>query len=122
MGNYNSVASRFYTECPGIYVFKCICHSLHLCASEACKVLPRACEDIARNVYNEFKNSAKKIHKFREFQTFLDIKTHKILRPSQTRWLSLNAIVERMIEQWEALRLYFWNQRSTVRLLAIDQI
>lgn len=27
-----------------------------------------------------------------------------------------------MIEQWEALRQYFWNQRSTVRLLAIDQI
>ena len=27
-----------------------------------------------------------------------------------------------MVEQWEALRLYFWDQRSTVRLLAVEQI
>lgn len=84
--------------------------------------MPRACEDLARNVYNEFKNSAKRIHQFQEFQTFLDIKTHKILRPSQTRWLSLSVIVDRMLEQWEALRLYFWDQKSTARLLAIEQI
>lgn len=52
MGQHNSVASRFSDKCPGIYIFKCICHSLHLCASKACKKLPRSCEDLARNVYN----------------------------------------------------------------------
>lgn len=38
MGAHNSVSSRFRSECPGIFVIKCVCHSAHLCASEACKV------------------------------------------------------------------------------------
>ncbi|XP_034944545.1 uncharacterized protein [Chelonus insularis] len=99
MGNKNSVASRFEEQCPGIYIFKCICHSLHLCASEACKQLPRSCEDLARNIYNEFKNSAKRQFLFREFQSFLDTEIHKILRPAQTRWLSLSSVVNRIVEQ-----------------------
>lgn len=55
MGEHNSVASRFKEQCSGIVIMKCICHSLHLCASEACKKLPRTCEDLTRNTYNFFK-------------------------------------------------------------------
>lgn len=51
MGSENSVASRMKDLCPGLRVSKCICHSLHLCASEACKCLPRSCEGLARNIY-----------------------------------------------------------------------
>jgi hypothetical protein len=55
MGEFNSFASRLQSSCPGIKVFKCICHSLHLCASQACKQLPEKCEILARNIYNFFK-------------------------------------------------------------------
>lgn len=55
MGEHNSVASRFKDSCPGIVIFKCICHSLHICSSQACKNLPRSCEDLARNIYTFFK-------------------------------------------------------------------
>ncbi|CAH1736168.1 unnamed protein product [Aphis gossypii] len=41
MGQWNSVSSRFKEDFPGVMIQKCICHSLALCASEACKVLPR---------------------------------------------------------------------------------
>ncbi|KAJ8933660.1 hypothetical protein NQ314_013872 [Rhamnusium bicolor] len=54
MGQHNSVASRFRISCPGIIIFKCICHSLHICSSLACKCLPRTCEDLARNIYTFF--------------------------------------------------------------------
>ncbi|KAJ8960692.1 hypothetical protein NQ314_006032 [Rhamnusium bicolor] len=54
MGEYNSVSSRFKELCPGIFILKCICHSLHLCSSQACKSLPRATEDLARNIYTFF--------------------------------------------------------------------
>lgn len=57
MGEYNSVASRFKEQCPGIIVMSCICHSFAICANEACKKLPRTCEDLARNTYNFFKVS-----------------------------------------------------------------
>lgn len=57
MGRNNSVYSRFMEQCPGIKIVKCICHSLHICASEACKVLPRSIEDLARDIYAFFKVS-----------------------------------------------------------------
>lgn len=55
MGEHNLVASRFKQRCPGIIILKCICHSLHICSSQACKCLPRSCEDLARNIYTFFK-------------------------------------------------------------------
>ncbi|XP_043271187.1 uncharacterized protein [Venturia canescens] len=122
MGCNNSVASRFQSYCRGISIFKCICHSMHLCASEACKAFPRACEDLARNVYNFFKSSSKRQFELQQFQSFLDLKIHKMLHPSQTRWLSLEAVVKRLIEQWEALKLFFIEKRFTERLAAVDTI
>ena len=62
MGEFNSVASRFKEQCPGIVIMKCICHSLHLCSSQACKTLPRICEDLARNIYGFFKVSLQLMH------------------------------------------------------------
>jgi len=73
----------------GVYIQKYICHSLHLCSSAACKTLPRACNDLARDLFNYFKFSSKRISQFREFQEFYNVSPHQILRPSQTRWLSL---------------------------------
>ena len=48
MGEHNSVRSRLITYLPGITVFKCICHSIHICASEAAKMLPKRCEDLVK--------------------------------------------------------------------------
>lgn len=71
--------------------------------------------------------SGKKIDQLRECQVFLDTKSHKMLRPSQTRWLSLQVIfilniyyrgncefvdyfqtvVDRILENGDALILVF---------------
>lgn len=106
MGKHNSVVSRLKESCPGLFVMKCVCHSAHLCVSEACKSLPRACEDLTRNKYN-YLNSSKRQSEFKQFQSFLEIDLHKILHPAQTRWLSLCSVVSRLLEQWSALQLYF---------------
>lgn len=41
-----------------------------------------------------------------------------MLHPAQTRWLSLIAAVDRVVEQWGALKLYFtdarYNEKSTL--------
>jgi hypothetical protein len=39
----------------------------------------------------------------KEFQIFCNVDPHKILRPAQTRWLSLLSVVRRILEQWEPL-------------------
>ena len=100
MGRHNSVSSRLRNDLPGITRHRCICRSLHLCASEVCKQLPRQCEDLARGIYGYFKNSAKRVAELREFQDFCHVEPHKILKPSQTRWLSLTEVVKRISTQW----------------------
>lgn len=122
MGTHNSVASRLRAELPGIQIFKCICHSMHLCANEACKKLPRRCEDLARNVYAFFKHSAKRQSEYIEFQEFLNTKIHKLLHPSQTRWLSLLSVINRLLEQWESLKLFFSHQWLEERTVAAELI
>lgn len=122
MGCNNSVSTRFRQLCPGIVILKCICHSLHLCSSEACKELPPECETLARNIYNHFKTSSKRQSQLKAFQEFCDTKIHKILRPAQTRWLSLSSVVNRILEQWDALALYFddkWLEDHETRELHI---
>ncbi|KAF0716626.1 Uncharacterized protein FWK35_00027304, partial [Aphis craccivora] len=86
MGAHNSVASRMIQNFPGITIWTCICHSLHLCASEACKSLPQRCEELTRSIYSFFSMSSKRNAQFVQFQEFCSTPTHKILHPSQTRW------------------------------------
>ncbi|MPC26227.1 Zinc finger protein 862 [Portunus trituberculatus] len=107
MGKNNSVSSKFKDLCPGIFIMKCICHSAHLCASEACKELPQEVEQLAQDVHNSLKHSSKRLAQFSEFQDFTGAVKYKILSPSRTRWLSLTAVVKRMLEQWGPLQLYF---------------
>lgn len=121
-GQNLSLTALFAKDIPNLFVMKCICHSFHLCASYACKQLPRGVEDFARDVYNYLKNSPKRLDDYKEFQNYLDIKPNKILHPSQTRWLSLLPVVERLIDQLPALTLYFQNAVLVDRLLAAETI
>lgn len=72
-----------------IFVVGCICHSLHLCASAAAMKLPREIEDFVRDIYNYLSCSSKRLGEYQEFQEYVNVKPHALLRPSQTRWLSL---------------------------------
>lgn len=58
-GAQNSVSQKMKINFPGVYVMKCICHSLHLACSEACKKLSSRCEDLIHQIYNFFSHSSK---------------------------------------------------------------
>ncbi|XP_066962132.1 zinc finger protein 862-like [Macrobrachium rosenbergii] len=122
MGGNNSISSRLREVFPGLTVFKCICHSIHLCASESVKHLPRHCEDLIRNIFTHFAHSAKRKYELKLAQTFLDLKPHKILHACTNRWLSLHAAVERVLEQWDALKLYFSRIEDQERLKSVESI
>lgn len=107
VGQYNSVQTRLKSDIPNIFILKCICHSFSLCASSACGKLPRAIEDLIRNVHNYISNSPKRVDTLKEFQKFTHTPIHKLLHPAQTRWLSLESAVNRIIEQYNALVLFF---------------
>lgn len=88
MGTHNSLVSRLRDVTPGVLVIKCVCHSVHLCASQAASKLPRICEDMIRAIYTYFAHSAKRKHEFHEFQEYCEVKPHELLHVAQTRWLS----------------------------------
>ena len=90
---HNSVVSRLKEKIPSIFVMHCICHTAHLCASHACEKLPWTVEELMHDVYNYFCHSAKHQDEFRVVQYFSDVEPHKLLRPCQTRWLSLYSYV-----------------------------
>lgn len=60
---------------------------IHLVASHACVKLSNSLEDLCRNVYSFCE----------EPQSFHEVKPHKILRACQTRWLSLQVCVRRIL-------------------------
>ena len=122
MGNANSVASRLLKYFPGITIFKCICHSIHLCCSEAAKELPRPVEDLIRGIYSYFSISAKRTAEFKDYQVLHDLRPHKLLHPCQTRWLSLQSAVDRVLELWDALKSYFKNLEPIEKLPSLYQL
>lgn len=107
VGQRNSVFSHLKAELPEIALVKCSCHMIHLCASKACLELPRRVEDVLRNIGAHFSRSFSRQEKFKEFQLFFGTEIHRILLPSQTRWLSLEQCCSRVLEQYEPLKEYF---------------
>ncbi|CAH0551089.1 unnamed protein product [Brassicogethes aeneus] len=105
-GEYNSVYLLLKKDLPHSVSIKCSCHSIHLASSYACRKLPRSVEDLLRNIGSHFGRSFSRQEKFREFQLFFKVAVHKILSPAITRWLSLKACVDRVLEQYDALEAY----------------
>lgn len=106
-GPYNSVSQLLKSEFNFVQVVKCSCHLIHLVASKAALKLPKSVEDLCRDIYAHFHRSSKRQEVYKEFQAFYDAEPHKLLSPTQTRWLSLQECVNRILEQYEALKNYF---------------
>jgi len=67
-------------------------------------------------------HGAKRHADLKDFHYFTETAPHKLLRASQTRWLSLHSCVARMIEQWDALVYYFQMASQRDNLLVTKKI
>ncbi|KAH6935967.1 hypothetical protein HPB50_011869 [Hyalomma asiaticum] len=76
---------------------------------------------MAHDIFNYFL-SPKQTLAYKEFQRLADVKPHKLLHPSQTRWLSLHVVVTRLLEQMLALITFFKKAATEHRLLAAESI
>ena len=122
VGAHNSLSSHLKNEVSGLFMMRFLCHSFALCASNACLKLPKAVEDLARDVYSYFSCSPKRMGTLEEFQTFIRVKPHKMLHPCQARWLSLHMVVARLLEQYDALKLYSTDAVFSERIIACENI
>jgi len=121
-GEHNSIVEKLRRESPDCIFVKCVCHSIALAVSKVCATLPRTCEALVRDTYGYFSHSAKRKNSFNEFQQFTNSPQHNILKMYDIRWLSLNACVDRIIEQWEPLKLYFQGEYLVDRLLVSERL
>lgn len=90
IGIRNGVYAKFKSELPHIFGMGCICHSIDLCSSAASATLPSTIEQFVHDVYNHFAHSAKRKHNYEKYQEMHNVVKHAILRPCDTRWLSLD--------------------------------
>lgn len=104
---------------PHIQLIGCSCH---LCSSHACEKLPKAIEQFGRDIYNYFSNISKRCIELREMEIFAQEKPHKILQPSQTRWLSLQAVVDRILTHWNSFTLFFTRAVLEDKVLSAQNI
>jgi hypothetical protein len=106
-GAHHSVATILREKIKSIVTVKCNCHMSHLCSQKASLELPKICEDVVRGTCTHFSRSPKRRESFKRFQKLVECEEHMVVSPGQTRWLSLEYAVVRVLEQYDALVDYF---------------
>ncbi|KAI9552177.1 hypothetical protein GHT06_022514 [Daphnia sinensis] len=112
-GSRHSVSKLLTDEIPHILCVKCSCHSIHLCSHYASLKLPKTIEDVVRGICTHFSRSPKTRELYAKFQRLMDCEDHVFVSPGQTRWLTMEYAVNRVLEQYEALNEYFFELCKT---------
>lgn len=110
MGSKSGFQTLLKKDIPSVFVMGCVCHSFALCASHAVKMLPPYLESFLKNITFYFSRSSKRNRDFTLIQEVTKTETHKIPKLAQTRWLSRGNVIKIILEQWDALLLYFQSE------------
>lgn len=106
-GRLSSVSVLLGNDVPHLFVMKCVCHSLARCLFYAMGKLPAMIEKVIKNTYLYIRYSCKRLEHLKQIQCLLNLKMHKILKVCDTRWLSHKEAVQRILEQYIALKEFF---------------
>ena len=109
VGKDNGVYALLKREIPHLILIPCACHSIQLALSHSCKEeLPAHLEFIFSETHNWFHRSSIRQKCYNElYNTLYDEDPLKILQIAGTRWISIEPVCERVLNQWEALTEYF---------------
>ena len=99
--------TRVLQRQPNAFCLHCPCHAVHLCAVAAAKTLTDDVEQLLRDVVYHFEYSPKRRAALLDFQAAEGCDYHQLIKPASTRWLSLEACANRVLEQWDALLAFF---------------
>ena len=105
----SSVLTKLQEKNPAIVGVRCVCHSIQLAASKAVNTMPQNIDYLVHQTYNWFSFSTARQTAYQ--QIFAAINNGatplKIIAPSGTRWLSMYQCVNRILTQWDELKLHF---------------
>ena len=105
VGAKNGVDGIMKKKQPDLHLAGCPCHMLHNAAHKACTALPFNIDEVLVDTYYYLEKSSNCIAALEAFQE--DVKHHKILKHVSTRWLSVRKCIDRVLENWDALKLFF---------------
>jgi hypothetical protein len=118
IGRNNSIMTRVITLNPACYFMGCPCHLVHNVACRASGSLAKQSgfdvEDMCVDVFFYFEHSTKRKSLLAEFSDFCDIKYRKIVKHVNTRWLSLETAVQRMLDMFPATQSYFLSNSESI--------
>lgn len=105
--HFADVYTRLKKNVPHLILIRCVCHSLQIAISKATEnTLPRNIEFLIKKTYNWFANSS--IQQLNYAQVYRTVNNGqeplKILRVAETRWLSIEPAVKRILDQWTELK------------------
>ncbi|CAH2096404.1 unnamed protein product [Euphydryas editha] len=109
-GINNGVYKILKNDIPNLILIRCTCHSLQLAVSHASEhTLPINIEFLIRETYNWFAHSTKRKNEYQEIYETINCGEAplKILQVCDTRWLSIEPAVRRILAQWKELTLHF---------------
>ncbi len=129
IGEHKSLQRLLKNQYPNLTHIRCSCHSFDLAARHAMKnAMPSHLEVMIRDSYNWFSLSSLRQQKFQQIVELLGTESLcdddndeeneengeqrksrclKLLTLSDTRWLVLSDCIERILLQYEALKLHF---------------
>ena len=84
----------------------CIAHRIHIVCRKSVAAMPVEIHELPVVLYYWFKKSSKRQVGRVRMQEFCGVVQHKLLKPSDTRWLAMQQISDRLSEQWVSLRSY----------------
>lgn len=111
-GRFKSVIKYIKEKNPSIIFNGCACHLIHLAAQHSSKELDLALEEFLVDIYFYIKKSSKRLESLKLCQELSDVEVHKILKYGSTRWLSMDRVINRILEQWEPLKMFFCKKET----------
>ncbi|XP_066587622.1 protein FAM200A-like [Prorops nasuta] len=103
IGRNDPFKTRLLNIRPQLIIMPCICHSSALTASSACKTLPNECTIFIKKIVSFINGSTKRFAIFKEFQESFENNTKNLVKYGETRWLSRQKCIERILEKWDTI-------------------
>lgn len=124
-GVNNGVYVKLKAENPSLLLIRCTCHSLQLAVSHAAKeYLPRHLEVLIKDCYNWFSHSSLRQMKYKKLYAMMNdgMKPLKLVQLSDTRWMSIEAAIVRVLKQWDELKTHFECARREEKCYTAEQL
>ena len=107
MGSKKGVMSYVLKKNASCKIIGCPCHMIHNTAQKAAKSMPLTVDEFLVDIFYYLDKSHKRLKNLKAKQVMCDAENKKILKHVSTRWLSLTQCIDRLLTQWEPLKLFF---------------